>query len=73
MLLITMLLQVPDYLLNTRSFLAIRTEKTTQGISDKREKTSPIVPAVEGIIIKTPDASPHIEVVLLKMSDLNMT
>lgn len=34
-------------------------EKTVQGIRERSENISPIFPAVEGIIIKTPEVSPQ--------------
>lgn len=41
------------------------TKKTAHGTSDKSENTSPIVPAVDGMIIKIPAIRPNQAVVLL--------
>ncbi|WP_202946176.1 hypothetical protein [Desulfosporosinus orientis] len=43
---------------NCRNFLDTSIEKTIQGMSEASEKTSPIVPAVEGIIINNPEDNP---------------
>ena len=45
---------------------AIRMAKTAHGTNESKEKTSPIVPAVDGIVINTPATSPETAVIRLK-------
>ena len=40
-------------------------EKITHGMSDNKENTNPIIPILDGTIIKTPDIKPMIPVFLL--------
>ena len=53
--------------------LAIKIEKTIQGINETNDKTNPSIPAVDGIIINTPAINPHIAVVLLNVSSISIT
>lgn len=52
---------------------AIKIENTTHGTRESREKIRPIVPAVEGIIIRTAEASPHRAVVRVKVRSLSLS
>jgi hypothetical protein len=55
-----------------KNFLEIKTRNIAQGMSDPRENTSPIAPAVDGIDINTPEMIPRMAVVLPKLSLRNM-
>ncbi len=52
---------------------AINTKKTAQGSSEASENTRPSVPAVEGIVIKIPDANPIAAMVLENKGLRNMS
>lgn len=47
------------YSFNFRKALATFAENTIQGIRDRMEKTRPRAPAVEGITMRSPAASPQ--------------
>ena len=51
----------------------IKTKNNAQGMSDPREKMRPMIPAVEGIDINTPEIIPKIAVDLLKEALRSMT
>lgn len=50
---------------NRKSLGVINIKKTTQGNSEARDKVSPMVPAVDGMTIRMPDAKPITAIVLL--------
>ena len=65
---------IPDHcLLICKKRLAMRIEKTYQGMSETREKTKPIDPAVDGTIISNPAIRPMIAVVFLKIKLFSIT
>ena len=55
---------------NFINFLPTKMEKTIQGISEMSEKINPMVPAVEGIIIKIPAIIPQVAEDFPKSFDL---
>ena len=56
-----------------KNLMAAITEKAYQGISEAKEKIIPIVPAVDGIIMSTPEISPIIAMFLLNTVLFNIT
>ena len=55
-----------SFLLNLKNFLEISTRNNAQGMSEANEKINPIVPAVEGMDMSTPEMRPIMAGVLLK-------